>query len=350
MVRDVLSHARELARVDPADNDHHSALRVAVSVSIPLLTLLILGRPDLSIYAVFGGFTAMYGRRDTPRLRLLHQAGAATLLTAGLTMGVGLSLAHTPPATLVAVETVFAVAASLAADTMKLLPAGPFYSIFALGACASVPTTIPLWAATSICAASAAFSMVIGASGRIHHPPHTPTTTTPVAPAPVGTAAPRPRDLHLTAARYLLAVATAGAAGVAFGTGHANWTMAGAAVPLAAPNRKARIHRGIHRVVGTLAGVLLTAAILLPGFSSNTLTILLMALLFPTELFMTRHYGMAMMFFTPAILLMSQLAYPISRHTLITDRGLETLLGATIGMTIAILIRDPSPHTPPKPT
>lgn len=120
--------------------------------------------------------------------------------------------------------------------------------------------------------------------------------------------------------------------------------MAAAAVPLAATNRKSRILRGIHRVAGTFAGILLTAVILLPEFDRTTLTVLLMVLLFPTELFMMRHYGLAMMFFTPAILLMSQLTNPISRHVLVADRGIETLIGASIGITVAILVREPPPN------
>lgn len=337
-MRRVLKHARDIARIGPAQADHLPALRVGVSISVPLLALLALGRPDLSIYAVFGGFTAMYGRNDGYRSRLVHQSRAGLLLTSGLALGVLLSVARAPSWILVVVESLFAVAASLAADRMRLRPSGPFYAIFALGACASVPTTIPFGLAIGICAASAAFSVLVGSSGWIRNRTWTATTAT-TAP---GGAALDPRAVRVHAARYLIAVGTAGALGVLGGAGHANWTMAAAAVPLAATDRKSRIVRGIHRVVGTFAGILLTALILLPGFDRTTLTVLLMVLLFPTELFMMRHYGLAMMFFTPAILLMSQLANPISRFVLITDRGIETLLGASIGIAVAVFVPEPT--------
>lgn len=338
MVGEVLKHVRELARVHPAQNDHLPALRVALSISVPLLVLIVIGRPDISIYAVFGGFTAMYGRADPYRLRLAHQGGAALLLTSGLTVGVWLSIVQIQPITLVVTESVFAVAASLAADTMRLRPSGPFYAIFALGACASVPTAIPWWLAVEICAGSAAWAMLIGAAGWIRYRTQVPVTE---APSPA-TGNPPLLGSGVHAARYLIAVAAAGALGVVVGVGHANWTMAAAAVPLAASSRQDRVHRGIHRVVGTFAGVLLTAAILLPNFGDTTMAVLIMILLFPTELFMTRHYGLALMFFTPVILLMSQLANPISRHTLVLDRGLDTLLGASVGIAVAILVREPS--------
>ena len=54
-------------------------------------------------------------------------------------------------------------------------------------------------------------------------------------------------------------------------------------------------------MAGTFAGILLTAVILPPGSGRAALSVLLMVLLFPTELFMMRHYGLAIMFFTPAI-------------------------------------------------
>ncbi|MET3811969.1 FUSC family protein [Arthrobacter sp. UYEF3] len=340
-MQQVFKHAKEVVRIGPARGHHLPALRVGLSISVPLLGLLALGRPDLSIYAVFGGFTAMYGRNDTYRPRLVHQGHAALLLTSGLAVGVWLSIAGAQPWLLVVVESLFAVAASLAADRLRLKPSGPFYAIFALGACASVPTTVPFWLAISICAASAAFSMLVGITGWVRNRIWSP------APAPEVTTAAnaQPRAMRVHAARYLIAVATAGTLGVLGGAGHANWAMAGAAVPLAATNRKSRILRGVHRVAGTFAGILLTALILLPGFDRTTLTFLLMVLLFPTELFMMRHYGLAMMFFTPAILIMSQLAHPISRQALVTDRAIETLIGASIGMAVAILVREPKAQT-----
>src|SRR5665647_3463731 len=61
------------------------------------------------------------------------------------------------------------------------------------------------------------------------------------------------------------------------------------------------VRRGIHRSLGTFAGLAVTAALLLLQPGTTMLAILVMLLLFPTELFMARHYGIALTFFTPAI-------------------------------------------------
>jgi uncharacterized membrane protein YccC len=116
--------------------------------------------------------------------------------------------------------------------------------------------------------------------------------------------------------------------------------MAAAAVPLAAETLRGRIQRGLHRVIGTLAGVGATALILLPQPSVTVLAFAVIALQFPTEWFMARHYGLALVFFTPLILIMTLLANPSDPASLIADRALETLIGAAAGVAVALCIRE----------
>ncbi|MDQ0635724.1 putative membrane protein YccC [Arthrobacter pascens] len=69
------------------------------------------------------------------------------------------------------------------------------------------------------------------------------------------------------------------------------------------------------------------------------LAVLVIVFQFTTELFMTRHYGIAMVSFTPVILLMSQLAAPIDPAVLIMERGVETLVGALVGILVVVAVR-----------
>jgi hypothetical protein len=91
-VQSVMHHLRQLHSFGPANNDHLSAWRVAISVAVPSLVLLLLGRPELTIYAVFGALTGMYGRSEPHQLRLTHQLQAALVLLSGVTVGVVLSV------------------------------------------------------------------------------------------------------------------------------------------------------------------------------------------------------------------------------------------------------------------
>ena len=157
------------------------------------------------------------------------------------------------------------------------------------------------------------------------------------------------RAAWLHAARYVTAVGGAGTLGVLSGSGHPHWAMAAAAVPLAGADLPSSVYRGIHRIVGTLLGLVVVAAILFPwpgspllafpGQEAAVLVCLVIVLQFSTELFMTRHYGLAMVSFTPVILLIGQLAAPADPGVLVTERAVETLVGAAVGIAVVVLIR-----------
>ena len=282
----------------------------------------------------------MYGRGETHQLRLVHQAQAAAVLLTGVTIGVALSITHIEVWALIAIEASLAGLGSLVADKIQLRPAGPFFGIFALGACASIPTVVGLWTAALICAASAVFSLIVGFAGWFRRRAWDSTARRSREPL----SRPWLSKAGVHATRYVVAVAAAGVLGLVFGIGHAYWAMAAAAVPLAGADLPSRVQRGVHRIFGTFAGLGLTAGILLLHPSTTVLVILVMVLQFPTELFMARHYGLALTFFTPVILLMTQLASPIDPISLLTDRGWETLLGAVVGIAVVLLIRDRRPR------
>lgn len=340
-----MAYARQLHRLGPANNDRLSAVRVALSVAVPALVLVLMGRPDLMLYAVFGALTGMYGRNESHQLRLKHQAQAALILVGGLTIGAVLSVNHIHSWWLVLVATLFAGIGSLYADAVSLKPIGPFFGILALGACASVPTNVPLTTAVLIGAGSALFSIVVGFAGWARYRRWVPGAgrNVPALRGPLRQAA------LIHAARYSLAVSAAGAIGVLSGSGHPHWAMAAAAVPLAGADLPSRVHRGIHRIVGTFLGLVVVAVVLFPsplsplqyfpGHSAVVLAVVVVLCQFPTELFMARHYGWAMVFFTPVVLLIAQLASPMDPGVLVLERAVETFVGAVVGIAVAVIVQ-----------
>lgn len=123
------------------------------------------GHPELTIYALFGGLAGMYGRTEPHQLRLKHQLQAAVMLVTGVMIGAGLSVTGLHSWWLVGVETLLAGLGSLLADRLNLRPSGPFFGILALGACASVPTTVPWVLAVLVAVASAASAVSVGFLG-----------------------------------------------------------------------------------------------------------------------------------------------------------------------------------------
>ncbi|MDQ0822458.1 hypothetical protein QFZ79_000195 [Arthrobacter sp. V4I6] len=349
-MRRVVEQVRALHRLEPANNDHLSALRVAVSVALPSLLLLIAGRTDLVIYAVFGALTGMYGRSEQHQLRLRHQAQAAMVLLTGVAVGMFLSVNHLHSWWLVAVEAVLAGVGSVYSDRVRLKPNGPFFGILALGACASVPTAVPWHVAMLIATGSAAFSLAVGFSGWVRR------RSWQRAAVRNRPGAGGHQEVLVHAARYVLAVGAAGTLGVLSGSGHPHWAMAAAAVPLAGADLPSSVRRGIHRIVGTLLGLAVTAVVILPGpwwlaatfpgRQTMLLALLVIFFQFTTELFMTRHYGLAMVSFTPVILLMTQLAAPIDPAVLILERAVETLVGALVGILVVVAVQRSGSRTP----
>ncbi|WP_156144227.1 FUSC family protein [Sinomonas humi] len=320
-----LSLVRGFAALGPSEEDHWPALRMALGVGIPTVALLLAGRPDLVIDAVFGGFAGMYGRGANRTTRLRHQSVAAALLVSGVGLGAALSAMQSPEWVLVLGEAAFAGIASLVADRAAFRPRGPFFALFAFGASAALIHADAL-VATAVALSSALFALAIGASS-------------PRAASRPAVPLPSVRPSLRRSAGYAIAVAASGLAALALGIGHPHWAMAGAAVPLSAVGLRGRLKRGVHRVIGTLAGLCLTGIILAFHPSSLLMGVLVVVLQFPTELFMARHYALALFFFTPLILLMTRLALPAPAGSMIIDRAIETVLGVLVGFAVVLLGR-----------
>ncbi len=320
-----------------SDRDRAHAVRVAAGLVLPGLALVLTDRPGLIIFAVFGSFAGMYGRADSRAMRLLHQSQGAVLLLSGTAIGVVLSAAHASVPAVIAAAAAFSVVGSLVADFFALHPEGPFYGIFALGAVAGVPPVLvgPVqgWL---IAALGAVIAIGIGLlSGDAN-----PVTVRAVARAFRGQ---RVRSRHaavMHAVRYATAVTLTGCVAAVAGLDHVNWAIAGAAVTLAATDPRGRVWRGVHRIVGTIAGLGITALLLASGLGPRSLAVCVVVLLFPAELFMAANYTLALSFFTPMIMLMTELAAPIGVRDLIESRALGTMLGVLCGISVTYAIRD----------
>lgn len=333
----VAEQFREFFRVGPANNDHLPALRVAIGVALPLLVLLAFDRKDLAIYAVFGAFTGIYGRGEPHQLRLEHQLQAGAYLTASVLIGIALSAAQLDPWVFVAVISVLTALGSVAADRLMLRPSGPFFGLFSLAACASIPLTAPAWQAALACVAAVALSVAIGFAGwfrsRDWRSGYSRSDVLPAVAAP--------RAVAVQAVRYLLAIGVAGAVALFSGLGHTYWAMLAASIPLAGPNTSARVRRGLQRILGTFAGLAVAAVLLWPHLPPWLLILVVVLLQFGAEMFVIRHYGLALLFITPLALLMTELAHPVDPGPLLLDRGLETLIGALVGIAVVLTLRDP---------
>jgi len=133
-----------------------------------------------------------------------------------------------------------------------------------------------------------------------------------------------------------VATLTAGVAALLIVESHWYWAMVGAVAAVSGARTSARVIRGIQRLLGTLLGVVVAAAILGLGLPPLAVIAIAILLQIAAELFVGRNYGIAMVFITPLALLMVSLAAPTPADALLRDRVIDTLIGVAIGTVVAV--------------
>jgi hypothetical protein len=334
----------EMFTMAPANKDHQAAVRCAVGVFVPLISLLLLGRLDLAIFASFGAFAGIYGRNEPHGRRFVLQLRAGSLMLAVILLGAltaraGSVLALTPWATTwlqVAATTLVAGGCSLIVAWWRLRPAGSLFHIFAFAAIASIPSQPPLWQGMLVAVLTVTFSLLVGLSSRV-----APGRRQPWAwPRRVRLTAEERRVAWLEAVGYLVAAGLAGSlatlAGERLGMGHNYRAMVAAVVPLVGHSTRHRISRGVQRIIGTALGLVLLAAILLLEPAPWQTVLVIAACQFGAEMFIARQYMLAQIFVTPLALISTLLVAPMSAGTLLRDRFLETVIGAGVGVGVVL--------------
>ncbi|MDN6259556.1 MAG: FUSC family protein [Corynebacterium sp.] len=334
------SHLREAARsmltVAPGNRDLAPAVRIAVSLAVPLVLLLLVDRLEWSLFASFGAFTSIYGRYMPTRTRVRQQSGIGAMLT--VCVGLGALIAQASQSltdTTHAVVTVLAgtLVAAVTATVIMVLdlkPSGAVFTVFATTAVASAPVTAPVWGALLIAGSAASWCVLLSALSRwageanadavVHAPPSY-------------SRAAMVRQFS----KYGLAALLGGSVATATGIPSPYWAQVAAVVPLSAPGHRQQVERGLHRITGTVLGVGVAAFLL--SFPSEPWQILVWVVVmqFLAEMVVLRNYPLALVFSTPLALLMVFLAHPQPVSTLLGARVAETAIGAVVGIGVVLL-------------
>ncbi|OKK05602.1 FUSC family protein [Streptomyces sp. CB02400] len=140
------------------------------------------------------------------------------------------------------------------------------------------------------------------------------------------------------AVRTALGCALAGYASLALGIGRPYWALVTAA-SLYQANITLTWSRAVQRVVGNLAGVLLFAAVV-PVAHLGPLALVLCCLLFNfgAEALIGRNYWLGTVCVTPLALLVTEFAGYQPPGDLITERAVDTLVGALVGFAAAVAV------------
>ncbi|WP_405578054.1 FUSC family protein [Streptomyces sp. NBC_01092] len=148
----------------------------------------------------------------------------------------------------------------------------------------------------------------------------------------------RLRPLAPLALRTALGCALAGYASLALGIGRPYWALVTAA-SLYQANLALTWGRGVQRVVGNLLGVLLFVALVpLAHTGEVALVLCCLALNFGAEALMGRNYWLGSVCVTPMALLITEFAGFQDPGRLVTERVVDTLVGALVGLAAAVAV------------
>ncbi|WEO99002.1 FUSC family protein [Streptomyces sp. FXJ1.172] len=140
------------------------------------------------------------------------------------------------------------------------------------------------------------------------------------------------------AVRTAIGCALAGYASLALGVGRPYWALVTAA-SLYQANVTLTWSRGVQRVVGNLLGVLAFAALApLAHLHPAALVLCCLALNFGAEALIGRNYWLGSVCVTPMALLVTEFARTQDPGRLMTERALDTLVGALAGFAAAVAV------------
>ncbi|MDJ1372196.1 FUSC family protein [Gulosibacter molinativorax] len=331
----------------PGNRDHEVAIRCGITVFVPLLTLLLLDRIDLAIFASFAAFTALYGRNLEHGQRLQMQLRVGLLMIVILFLATlagrnGVSEQDNPWA-LVAATTIVAGTVAVFAGYWQLRPAGSLFQIFAFAAVASVPTQPPLFDSMVVTVSTVIFALLVGMSSRVLFPWRRKPFRWPERQI-----FKREQRIQfwVDGAWHFIAAGAAGsiatALGPVLGMEHNYWAMVAAVVPIVGHSTSYRISRGLQRTIGTFFGVALVALLLLVPLEPWQMILIIAVLQFGAEMLVGRSYMLAQLVTTPLALMSTVLATTaggvvIDNWQLLKDRAIETIIGSVVGVICVLL-------------
>jgi uncharacterized membrane protein YccC len=309
-------------------HDIESAVRVAAAVGLPLLALDAIGRLDLAVYAAFGGLAMLYGHGEPAKQRVETQAVAGVGLVATMAAAMAFSAAQAPVAVLGVLLAVTVIAAATLGAVMKWVPRGEMFFVLVLMIIANIPTD---WDRLPLCLAvgtgGAALSVLLAVLNGIGAPGDEPKVAGWRRRVAAGYA-----DLDRSQHLVLMVAATLGVlaawlAALALGVGNPFWaaTTVAALMPALAATDVWR--RTLHLMLGTLGGVGIATFL----FSFNPGHLALIAIIIvcqaAAEIAVSRNYGVALLFFSPLAIGMSNLGRGAPWQPLLLDRLTEAAIG-----------------------
>ena len=305
---------------------------LAIAICVPLAALS--PWPHLMGFASLGALVALFGRFAPRRSRTGIVLQCALWQAFGVLVMSGAVWLGWSPAAKLTLLALFCGFYLIVCFRGKFGAPGPLILIFAVGASMAesltltaviertVATLLAGLVAWLICAASEAWR---------HHP-------TPERPLPIEPDRPW-NQLWFMAARVFLAALIVVFLSHHLGLNHPAWAAMGAVAVMQGAHLHISMHRALQRMAGTAVGAGLAWLLLIQDPSIWVLIVILVLMQYLTEVVIGFNYALAQVLVTPMALLMTHMAAPVSAGAAMApERIIDTLLGALVGMGIAIVL------------
>ncbi|MBM7801970.1 putative membrane protein YccC [Curtobacterium luteum] len=321
------------------------AARAAIAGGAPLALLIDLGMPGYAAFAMFAGFTAIFGATEPYRQRAVTTGVAGALQAACMLAGIGVALLGHPLWLQAIGLVVVLVVAVCTLTALQTIPAQPIFPVFAFVVSALVPlrpADVPTVLLIIVC--SVAWAWLVAMSGvvlrRVIHP-HAPHRLRPLGERKHRTLAVlRTRALRETVALNVVGSLVAGGVAEALpGLGHPYWAVIAVVSTLPALRQRHTLRRAWQRVVGTVGGTVVAVGILLLEPGVWWIVVIAVVGQFFAEIFVARHYAVTLLFLTPLALAVSWLSLPEAPQLLALDRIVQTVLGAVVSVALLLVGR-----------
>jgi hypothetical protein len=314
------------------------AVRAAVAGGVPLAVLIGTGHTEYAAFALFAGFTAIFGAREAYRRRVVTVTTAGLLLAACMLGGLAISITGAP-LWVEAIGLVVVLVVSVCTLTvLQTIPAQPIFPVFAFVVCALVPARVAdLPLIVAIVLGAVAFAWLVAMSGslprRLWHAaaPHRFRPFVPDAARTLATL--RQRALWETVGLNVVGALVAGAVAESIPVlGHPYWAVIAVISTLPAMRQRHTAVRALHRVLGTIGGTVIAVGVLLLHPTAWWIVVIAAVGQFGAEIFVARNYAVCLLFLTPLALAVSWLSVPEAPESLAVDRIAQTAIGAAVSV------------------
>ncbi|MEN0103421.1 MAG: FUSC family protein [Curtobacterium sp.] len=321
------------------------ATRAAIAGAAPLALLIALGMPGYAAFAMFAGFTAIFGATEPYRQRAVTTGIAGGLQALCMSAGIAVSIVGAPLWLQAVGLVVVLVVAVCTLSTLRSIPAQPIFPTFAFLVSSLVPlrpSDLPLVATIIVC--SVAWAWLVAMSGfvirRVWHP-RAPHRFRPLAPMKErGFGILSTPALWETVALNVVGALVAGAIAETIpGLGHPYWAVIAVVSTLPAIRQRHTVLRAFQRFIGTIGGTVIAVGILLLEPGAWWIVLIAVVGQFFAEIFVARNYAVCLLFLTPLALAVSWLSLPEAPELLALDRVAQTTLGALVSVALLFVGR-----------